>query len=163
VGAMVSVGAGGGAIVDVGGSINVGVKRGSVVGVSSGGRIPVGVGVGSAGEVGEVTCDEIGVAPFDVDAGDFSVLMAVKKTGVIGVTVGVPAATPSNGQPCNATGNNRQLDCSEQIFKLNVVNCVPLQTSTRLPFRTSAVRQVTEAVAGVSTSKTAKSGKMRTA
>ena len=100
----------------------------------------------------------------DVAVGGLSVLIAVRKIGVAGVPVvtGVPCPA-TNGHPCSVTGNSRQFDGSEQIFRLNVVSCVPLHTSTRLPFRTSAVRQVTGALAVLSTSKTAKSGKIRIA
>ena len=91
-------------------------------------------------------------------------MIGLRKTGEIGVTVPVIApGVPASGQPCSATGKSRQLDSSEQIFKLNVVNCVPLQTNTRFPFNTSAVRQVTGDVAVVSTSKIAKAGKINTA
>jgi hypothetical protein len=161
VGATVSVGAGGSVDVD---RIGVGVSNGSIVGVERGGRIPVGVGVGSTLDVAEDVADGPGFDPLAAAVGGRRVLIAVRKTGVIGVTVtDVAPAVPASGHPCNATGNSKQLDASAQIFKLNVVNCVPLQTRTRFPFSTSAVRHVTGAGAVVSTSKMAKSGKMRTA
>jgi hypothetical protein len=141
------------------GRTGVGVRSGSVVGVERGGRILVGVGV----DVGPDPDVGAGFPGLDVAEGGLRVLMAVRKIGFIGVTVTEVFPAPCNGQPCNATGNKRQLDGSEQIFKLKVVSCVPLQTRTRLPLRTSAVRQVTGAVAGVSTSKIAKSGKISTA
>jgi hypothetical protein len=167
---MIDVGGGrtdvGGGTIDVGGGridvgsgrTDVGVGSAGNVGVERGGTIPVGV------EVGIDPTPEVGDGPgfplFGVAVGGWSVLMAVRKTGVMGVAVTEPA--PVSGHPCRATGNNKQLDGSAQILKLNVVNCVPLQTSTRFPFKTSAVRQVTGAVADVSTSKAAKSGKIRT-
>jgi hypothetical protein len=86
------------------------------------------------------------------------VLIAVRKTGVTVVTC-VPAAV--SGQGCKATGNNKQLEAFEQIFRLKLVDCAPLQTSTRLPLTTSAVRHVTGEPD--STSKIAESGKIKTA
>ena len=108
--------------------------------------------------VGEGT----GLGGIGVREGARSVLIGVRKTGVRGVpvTMGVPVVSAS-GQPCSATGNSRQLELSEQIFRLKLVNCVPLQIRTRFPLMISAVKQVT----GVddSTSKMANSGKMKTA
>jgi len=86
------------------------------------------------------------------------VLIAVRKTGVTVVTC-VPV--PASGQGSRATGNSKQLELSEQIFKLKLVDCAPLQTSTRLPFTTSAVRQVTGEPD--STLNIDESGKIRTA
>ena len=69
-----------------------------------------------------------------VDVGARSVLIAVKKIGVLGVLVNKgPPVSGTSGHSCKATGNNRQLELSEQIFRLKLVSCMALQTSTRLP------------------------------
>jgi hypothetical protein len=84
----------------------------------------------------------------------------------MGVPVDSGAPIPvfgTSGHACNATGNNRQFPVFEQIFKLKDVCCVPWQTTTRLPFTTSAVRQVTGLVIVVSTSNKADSGKTKIA
>lgn len=113
---------------------------------------------------GALVCVDAAVMSIDsgVRVGGRSVLIGVRKTGVNGVrvTIGVPVV-PAKGQVCNATGKSKQLDASEQIFKLKLVNGVPWQTNTLLPLTTSAVRQVTGVL--VSTSKIAKSGKIKTA
>ena len=58
-----------------------------------------------------------------VRVGERSVLIGVRKTGVRGVpvTIGVPVVA-ARGQACKATGNSKQLDGSEQIFRLKLVN-----------------------------------------
>ena len=154
-GADVDVFAGGGADVDVagGGTIGVDVANGggAVAEVAGDGMTPVCVGA----------CDGIGVRGSGVRCGDLSVLIGLRKTGVIAVAVAIGVPVPGSGQGCSATGNNKQLEASEQIFKLNLVDCAPLQTSTRLPFTTSAVRHVTGD--SDSTSKSATSGKIKTA
>jgi hypothetical protein len=138
----VDVSAGGGSVTDVG--------------AGEGGMVD---GAGVAGIPVSVTaCEGTGVLGLGVRDAGRRVLIAVRKTGVTVVT-GVPV--PVSGHGCKATGNNKQLEASEQIFKLKLVDCAPLQTNTRLPFTTSAVRQVTGVL--VSTSKIAESGKIKTA
>ena len=113
----------------VGGGALVG---GEIVGVSGAG----GVGVTRAPpDVGEGTA----VLAFWVGRliGALRVLTGVKKTGAKGV------AAPGSGQGCRVTGNCRQLELSEQIFKVNDVDCAPLQIRMRIPFSTLAVRQFT--------------------
>ena len=77
---------------------------------------------------GPLVCVDVAVTSMDrgVRVGGRSVLIGVRKTGVNGVpvTIGVPVVAAS-GQACNETGKSKQLDASEQIFKLKLVSCVP--------------------------------------
>ena len=66
--------------------------------------MPVSVGAAKPVE-GVGVCEGPVVAGTDVESGGLRVLIAVRKTGVIGVAgvIGVPKV-PSSGQACNATG-----------------------------------------------------------
>ena len=72
--------------------------------------------------------------------GGSRVLIGVRLKAVP-VAIGV-ALLCKFGQGCRATGKCRQLDGSEHIFKVNVVDCAPWQIRIRLPPVTSAVRQL---------------------
>jgi hypothetical protein len=63
--------------------------------------------------------------------------MGVKYPGMKVVTEPFKSA-----QGCRATGNWRQFEGSEQMLKLNELDCGPRQITMRLPFTISAVRQV---------------------
>ena len=158
---------GGGALVGGGSFVGGGAFVGGGTGVLAGGGSVtlVGAGDGGIGVVARVgatlVCVGTGEAPELLDLGDRNVLIGDRNTGVIAVAVVIGVPVPGRGQGCRATGNNKQLEASEQIFKLKLVDCAPLQTSIRLPFTTSAVRQETGELD--STSKSAASGKIKTA
>jgi len=97
-GGSVAVGCGGGGSVVAIGAVGGGV-------VSAGGIVTIPVGVDKSDvdvEEGPVV-DGIDV---DWDPGGLSVLIAVRKTGVMGVPVviGVPPVMGTRGQACKATG-----------------------------------------------------------
>lgn len=115
---------------------------------------------GDVGVTGTLPGVGVTVAGTSVEAsvGASRVLIGVRKTGAKGVKVarGVAPACKS-GQGCRSTGNSRQLELSEQTFKLKVVNCAPRQMTILWSFTMSAVRHVTGEEE--TTSKDAKAGK----
>jgi hypothetical protein len=135
------------------------VGLGSLVGFGS--LVGLGSFVGSAGLVGFAGGSEdagggfVGnTEPEDCDGSLFLAdLTGVRMTGAKGV-----GRLCKRSQGCKATGNSRQFELSEQIFKLKDIDCGPRQITMRLPLTTSAVRQVT--VADCSTSKEAEAGKI---
>ncbi len=133
----------------MGGGGRVGAVVGGIVAMGCVGTGVTNVGGGTMDVAGmpvavgsEGTGVPVGTKVFLIGA--LRVLIGVRKTGAkaVFVAIGVAPACKS-GQGCNATGNSRQLELSEQIFRLKVVACGPRQIRMRLPSTISAVRQVT--------------------